>query len=216
MNAEAFRSEAARLALVPLFYDGDAARARATVAALAAGGATLVEYTLRGPGADRVLAELVENAPAGVTIGAGSVSDAAMADLALRAGAAFVVGPNGDPEVAERCFAQAVAYVPGCMTPSELVRARSWGCSLLKLFPVGALGGPAYVRAVRAPLPGLEMMVTGGVSIEDASAYLEAGAACLGIGSELVKRSYLDVDDGRPLAEATAAALACLRSAREG
>lgn len=216
MNAEQTLREASRLGVVPLFYDPDVARARATVAALAAGGATLVEFTLRGPGAESVLAELVAHAPPGVTVGAGSVATAHQLASALDAGAAFVVGPNGDPAIAEACAAADVAYVPGCLTPSEMVAARAWGCPLVKVFPVSALGGPSYVRAVRGPLPDLDMMVTGGVSTENATDYLDAGAACLGLGSDLVRRAWVIEDDGRPLADATAAILARIRQHRTG
>lgn len=216
MNAEQTLREAARLGVVPLFYDPDTARARATVTALAAGGATLVEFTLRGPGAETVLAALVAHAPPGVTVGAGSVATPHQLELALTAGAAFVVGPNGDPVIAEHCAAADVAYVPGCLTPSEMVTARAWGCPLVKVFPVSALGGPSYVRAVRGPLPELAMMVTGGVSGENATDYLEAGATCLGLGSDLVRRAWVIEDDGRPLADATATILERVRRHRAG
>jgi len=206
-------AETRRLGAVPLFYDPDRGRAQATVVALAAGGATLIEYTLRGPGAEDVLAHLVGHAPSGVTIGAGSVPDVATAERALAAGAAFVVGPNGEPDIAERCHASGVAYVPGCLTPSEMVRAGTWGCPVVKVFPVAALGGPAYVRAVRGPLPNLQIMVTGGVSVDDAAEYLAAGAACVGLGSELVRRAWVEADDGRALTEATRALLARIRPA---
>jgi 2-dehydro-3-deoxyphosphogluconate aldolase / (4S)-4-hydroxy-2-oxoglutarate aldolase len=204
MTPDQALQEATRLGVVPLFYDPDASRARATVAALAHGGATLVEYTLRGPRAELVLADLVAHAPAGVTVGAGSVATPDLLELALDAGASFIVGPNADPAIAERCAAVGVAYVPGCLTPSEMVTARAWGCGLIKVFPITALGGTAYLRAVRAPLPELQLLATGGVTVEDAVDYLNAGAACVGLGSDLVRRAWVLEDSGRPLAEATA------------
>ena len=206
--------EATAKGMVPLFYDPDPLRARATVSALARGGATLIEYTLRGPGAERVLAELVQHAPEGVTIGAGSVSTPELVELALDAGAAFIVGPNADRAIAERCAAADVAYVPGCLTPSEMVAARAWGCPLVKVFPVSALGGPAYVRAVRGPLPDMAMLVTGGVGIDNAIDYLSAGAACVGLGSDLVRLDWIDEDGGRRLTEATDSLLASIRRHR--
>lgn len=215
MTSEALLGAVTELGVVPLFFDPDLARARATVAALAAGGASIVEYTLRGPGAEQVLAALVADAPEGVTIGAGSVADLAAANRALDAGAAFVVGPNGSREVAERCHDAGVAYVPGCLTPSEVVTAGGWGCPLVKVFPVSALGGAGYVRALRGPLPQLRVMATGGVGLEDVDAYLRAGATCVGLGGDLVKRAWVERDDGRPLAEATARVLARARAALE-
>jgi len=214
MTPDALLHTAAELGVVPLFYDPDVARARATVTALAAGGATIVEYTLRGPGAEAVLAALVADAPAGVTIGAGSVRDLAGAHRALAAGAAFVVGPNANRDVAERCRDAGVAYVPGCLTPSEVVTAGGWGCPLVKVFPVSALGGAGYVRALRGPLPDVRLMATGGVGLDDVDAYLRAGATCVGLGGDLVKREWVERDDGRPLAEATAEVLGRARAAR--
>lgn len=216
MRPEALLNAAAELGVVPLFYDPDAERAQATVAALAAGGANIVEYTLRGPGAEHVLAALVSNAPAGVTIGAGSVRDLAGANRALDAGAAFIVGPNGNREVADRCSDADVAYVPGCLTPSEAETARSWGCPLVKIFPVSLLGGPAYVRALRGPLPDLRLMATGGVGLDDVDTYLRAGTTCVGLGSDLVKREWVERDDGRPLADATARVLERAHGVRTG
>jgi len=194
--------------VVPLFYEADAARAADAVAGLAEGGARIVEYTLRGPGAEVVLAALVAGAPAGVAIGAGSVPDVATAHAALDAGAAFVVGPNGDPRVAELCAARGVGYVPGTLTPSEMVAALSWGCPMVKVFPVAAVGGPAYVRAVRGPLPSLQVMATGGVGPSDLRAYLDAGVACVGMGGELVKKAWVQAGDTASLAAAMRAILA--------
>ena len=153
MTAEELLAAARAQRVVPLYYEPDAERARLTTEALVLGGARVIEYTLRGQGADRVLARLVAAAPAGAVVGAGSVADAAAALLALDAGAAFVVGPNGDPAVAALCAERGVAYVPGTLTPSEMVTARSWGCPLIKLFPASAMGGPAYDGASAARSP---------------------------------------------------------------
>jgi 2-dehydro-3-deoxyphosphogluconate aldolase/(4S)-4-hydroxy-2-oxoglutarate aldolase len=208
VNARELLEAARAQRVVPLFYEADGARAADAVAGLAEGGARLIEYTLRGPGAERVLESLVSGAPAGVAIGAGSVRDVAGAHLALDAGAAFVVGPNGDPAVAELCAGRAVGYVPGTLTPSEIVTALSWGCPLVKVFPVAALGGPAYVKAVRGPLPSLQVMATGGVGQADVRAYLDAGTACVGMGSELVKPAWVQGGDVAALAGAMRAILA--------
>jgi len=208
MNGAAVLDAVRAQRVVPLFYEADAARAADAVAGLADGGARVVEYTLRGPGAERVLAALVAGAPAGVAVGAGSVPDLATARLALDAGAAFVVGPNGDPAVAELCVGRGVGYVPGTLTPSEMVAASSWGCPLVKVFPIAAVGGPAYVKAVRGPLPSLQVMATGGVGAADLRAYLDAGVACVGMGSELVKKTWIQAGDAAALAAAMRAILA--------
>jgi len=208
MTADALLAGMRDQRVVPLFYEPDAARAAEAVTGLAEGGVRIVEFTLRGPGADRVLAALVAGAPPGVWVGAGSVADLAGARLALDAGAAFVVGPNGDPAIAALCAERGVGYVPGTLTPSEIVAALSWGCPLVKVFPVAAVGGPAYVRAVRGPLPSLHVMATGGVRRADVRAYLDAGVACVGMGGELVKEAWIRDGDVAAIAAATRAILA--------
>lgn len=174
--------------IMPLFYDPDPERAAEVVDALHAGGARLVEYTLRGPGAVEVLAQLC-NRP-GAIVGAGSVADPASARAAIDAGAAFVVGPNGDAAVADVCRDAGVDYVPGCVTPSEMMTALGWGCELIKLFPAGILG-PAWLKAIRGPLPNLQVMATGGVGLDTMSEWFVAGAACVGMGSELVRTNLV-------------------------
>jgi 2-dehydro-3-deoxyphosphogluconate aldolase / (4S)-4-hydroxy-2-oxoglutarate aldolase len=208
VNGAALLAAARAQRVIPLFYEPDPERAIAAVAGLAQGGATVVEFTLRGPGADRVLARLVETAPPGVIVGAGSVTDAGGVLLALDAGAAFVVGPNASLEVAEACADRDVGYVPGTLTPSEIVVAQGWGCPLIKLFPASTVGGPAYVRAVRGPLPSVQLMATGGVGLGDVRAYLDAGAACVGMGGELVRPAWVRAGDVDAIAAATRAALA--------
>ena len=203
MNAAELLQAARAQRVVPLFYEPDAARAADAVAGLAEGGARIVEFTLRGPGAELVLAKLVAGAPAGVLVGAGSVRDLAAARVALDTGAAFVVGPNGDPAVAGLCAEHDVAYVPGTFTPSEMVVAQSWGCPLIKLFPASLAGGPAYVKAVRGPLPDLQLMATGGIGPADVRAYLDAGVVCVGMGGELVKKAWVQAGDVAALAAAT-------------
>ena len=188
MSVGAWWTGPAAQRIMPLFYDGDAARAGDVVDALHAGGARLVEYTLRGPGAQDVLAGLC--ARPGATVGAGSVADPDSARAAIDAGAAFIVGPNGDADVARVCSDAGVDYVPGCATPSEMVAARGWGCALVKLFPADILG-PAWLKAVRGPLPDLQVMATGGVSLDTMADWFAAGAACVGMGSELVRRDLV-------------------------
>lgn len=202
MTAHELLSAATAARVVPLFYEPDPERALAAVEGLARGGARLVEYTLRGDGAEAVLERLVASAPRGVAIGAGTVRDVAGARAALAAGAAFVVGPNGDAAVAEVCRDAGVAYVPGCLTPTEVAAALSWGCPLVKVFPVSAVGGPGYLKALRGPMPRLRAMATGGVGRGDVAAYLAAGATCVGMGSELVPPAAVRDRDRDTLAAA--------------
>lgn len=216
MNGADLLRAALEQRVVPLFYEPDAARAADVVVGLAEGGARLIEFTLRGPRAELVLARLVDTAPAGAVVGAGSVRDVHDARLALDAGAAFVVGPNGDAAVAELCAAHGIGYVPGSLTPSEIVTARSWGCELIKVFPASAVGGPAYVKAVRGPLPDVQLMATGGVGPDDVRSYLAAGAACVGLGSELVRKAWVAAGDVASLADAMRSTLAAAAATGKG
>lgn len=168
--------------------------------ALLAGGIEVVEFALTTPGAlSQIKAARQRFGPA-LLLGAGSVMGAAAAEAALAAGAQFLVAPCVQAHVLALCQQRGVLLIPGALTPTEIVAAIEGGASLVKLFPA-SLGGPSYVREVRAPLPGARLVPTGGVTLENATAYLDAGAAALGVGSSLVKRSLLAAGDWPALAE---------------
>jgi 2-dehydro-3-deoxyphosphogluconate aldolase/(4S)-4-hydroxy-2-oxoglutarate aldolase len=182
--------------VLPLFYSGDADRARRITDALRAGGVRAIEFTDRGPGAWSVFSTLTEAAARhdrDAILGAGSIRDPYAADRFIAAGARFIVGPSFNAEVARLCNLRRVPYLPGCATPTEIVRAEASGSELVKVFPGDSLG-PAFVKAVRGPLPDTQLVVTGGVAASEPSVneWIGAGAACLGFGSALVTRSHTD------------------------
>ena len=182
--------------VLPLFYADDAIRARRVTDALRAGGARAIEFTDRGPGAWSVFSALTTAAARhdpDAILGAGSIRDPYAADRFIAAGARFIVGPSFHPEVARLCNQRRIPYIPGCATPTEIVTAEASGSELVKLFPGDSLG-PAFVRAIRGPLPDTQIVVTGGVAATEASvdAWIGAGAACLGFGSALVTRAHTD------------------------
>lgn len=190
--------------LVPLFHHDEIDVAEAVVRAVAAGGCTVLEFTNRGDQAHEVFASLermCRHELPDVVLGAGSVVDAGTASLYLNLGAAFVVGPSFDPEVARVCNRRKVAYLPGCATATEVGRAEEHGCEIVKIFPGGTVGGPAFVKALLGPSPWTRLMPTGGVEpTEDSiSAWLEAGAACLGIGSKLISGDLVAARDWEAL-----------------
>ena len=127
--------------------------------------------------------------------GAGSIRDAHAADRFIAAGARFIVGPSFNAEVARLCNGRRIPYLPGCATPTEIVTAEESGVELVKVFPGDSLG-PAFVRAIRGPLPETQVVVTGGVAATEASVneWIGAGAACLGFGSALVSRAHTAAD----------------------
>lgn len=204
--------------LVPLFHHSDPDAACAAAAALARGGARLLEFTNRGDAAITVFSELatyLERHHPETILGAGSIEDEATAALFLASGANFIVGPTFSPEIARLCNRRKVPYLPGCGSASEIAEAEAAGVEIVKLFPAFVYG-PSFVKAVRGPRPWTRIMPTGGVTLEeeDLRGWFEAGVACVGIGSELVSRGRLDRGDFAALERDTAEALARVARAR--
>jgi 2-dehydro-3-deoxyphosphogluconate aldolase / (4S)-4-hydroxy-2-oxoglutarate aldolase len=209
--------------VLPLFHTDDPDRASRIVGALREGGVRAIEFTDRGPGAWSVFSMLAGSAarhdPEAI-LGAGSIRDAQAADRFIAAGARFIVGPSFSAEVARLCNRRRIPYLPGCATPTEIVTAEESGVELVKIFPGDSLG-PAFVRAIRGPLPETQVVVTGGVAATEASVreWIGAGAACLGFGSALVTRAHTDPSsdaDPADLAPAVAGLIAHVAAARAG
>jgi 2-dehydro-3-deoxyphosphogluconate aldolase/(4S)-4-hydroxy-2-oxoglutarate aldolase len=207
--------------VLPLFYSDDADRARRIMDALRDGGARAIEFTDRGPNASAVFATLTAAAARhdrDAILGAGSIRDPFAADRFIAAGARFVVGPSFNAEVARLCNRRRIPYIPGCATPTEIVTAEESGSELVKVFPGDSLG-PAFVKAIRGPLPDTQVVVTGGVAASEASIneWIAAGAACLGFGSALVTRAHTDPAsdaDASDLTPAVAALIDLVGAAR--
>ena len=156
----------------------------AAVETLVKAGVTCIELTLTMPGALDNIAELVKQFGAAACIGAGTVLTADQARGCLDAGAVFLVAPSAVPEVVELAVAGGVPCLPGALTPSEIVAAWQAGAAGVKLFPA-SIGGPRYLRDVRAPLPDIALIPTGGVAIDEVHAYISAGAVAVGLGGPL-------------------------------
>lgn len=179
--------------------------------AIAAGGVSVIEFTLTTPGALKTIEEASRELGDQVLIGAGTVLDPETARAAILAGAEFVVAPTLNPGVIELCHRYGKAVIPGAYTPTEILTAWEHGADFVKVFPAEA-GGPTYLKAVRAPLPQVKMIPVGGVSLETAEAFLRAGAAALGVGSNLVDRKA--VAEGR-FDQLTASAQALSQAVRK-
>jgi 2-dehydro-3-deoxyphosphogluconate aldolase/(4S)-4-hydroxy-2-oxoglutarate aldolase len=158
--------------------------------AIAAGGLTAIEFALTTPGAVRALGPARTRLGSRIALGVGTVLTAEAAREAIGAGAEFVVAPNLNPAVVAACRAAGVPVVPGAFTATEIVAAWEAGASLVKVFPVGSVG-PRYIRDLRGPFPDIPLVPTGGVSLESVEAFLRAGAAAVGIGSEMVPKDLL-------------------------
>jgi len=148
----------------------------------------VLEITMTVPGAIEVMREISRRYGKEVVLGAGTVLDGETARMAILAGAEFIVAPNLDRGTLEVCSRYGKISVPGAFTPTEAITAWQWGADLVKIFPVDMVGGPKYISALRAPLPQILYVPTGGVELENAGAYIKAGAAALGVGSGLVDK----------------------------
>jgi 2-dehydro-3-deoxyphosphogluconate aldolase/(4S)-4-hydroxy-2-oxoglutarate aldolase len=190
----------------------DAARTRPVVDALSAGGVRAVEITLTMPGALEAMRALAMNE--GILVGAGSVLDEPTARLAILAGARFVVAPTFRADVVEACHRYDVVAVPGAYSPTEILTAWEAGADLVKLFPASGLG-PSYVKEVKSPLPQVLLLPTGGVTAENAGAFVRAGAAAVGVGGALVDRDAVARGDYARLTEQARRLTAAIRAARE-
>jgi 2-dehydro-3-deoxyphosphogluconate aldolase/(4S)-4-hydroxy-2-oxoglutarate aldolase len=156
-------------------------------------GIRAVEFTLTTPGAVQALARYVRTAPPGASIGAGTVLTAADARRCAEAGAGFLVSPALVPEVVEEASRLGIPVIAGALSPTEILQAHRLGATAVKVFPA-ALGGPQYIRLVRDPLPGVRLVPTGGVRMENAAGYLAAGSFALGTGSNLTGSVFTDGD----------------------
>ena len=179
------------LGVVAVIRMKDPARLRAVVDAMAEGGVRALEVTMTVPRAVEMIGELAPTLPEGFLLGAGTVIDAATAQAVIDAGASFVVGPVFRPDVIAACHERDVPVMPGCFSPTEILAAHDSGADIVKVFPATMLG-PQFIRDVRAPLPQVKLMPTGGVTLDNAGDWIRAGAVAVGVGSALVDAKAIE------------------------
>ena len=202
--------------LIPVVRAESAAMARRAVAAVCAGGISIVEITMTVPGALDVIRALAEGAGTGTLIGAGTVLDAQTAEQCVQAGAQFIVSPALDTKTIASCKEMGIAMMAGALTPTEIYTAWSAGADLVKVFPANAVGGPSYLKAIKGPLPQIKLVPTGGVSLATAAAFIEAGAEALGVGTDLVNTKALKDGLDSVLTERAKQYVEIVRQARSG
>jgi len=174
------------IGIIPVVRAQSADEAMMAIDAIREGGVSLLEITMTVPGAVGVIENVSKRYGAEVLVGAGTVLDGETARACILAGAQFVVSPSLNLETIEVCRRHGVAVMPGALTPTEVVRAWSAGADFVKVFPAGAVGGASYIKALKAPLPQIELIPTGGVSLKTAADFIKAGASALGVGADLV------------------------------
>jgi 2-dehydro-3-deoxyphosphogluconate aldolase/(4S)-4-hydroxy-2-oxoglutarate aldolase len=192
----------------------DPAKVQAVVDAIAEGGVRAIEVTMTVPGAVGLIASLAPRMPAGFLLGAGTVVDPETARQVIDAGAQFIVSPIFRRSLIAACHERHVPVTPGCFTPTEILEAWDAGADIVKVFPATALG-PGYIKDVRAPLPQVKLMPTGGVTVENAGEWIKAGAVAVGVGSALLDTKAIDAGDYGVLRAKAERIVANVRAARE-
>lgn len=205
--------------MIPVYYNKDVEIAKQVVKACYEGGVRAFEFTNRGDFAHEVFAELIKFATKEcpeLVLGVGSIVDAGTASLYLQLGANFVVGPLFNPEIAKVCNRRLVPYTPGCGSVSEIGFAQEVGCDLCKIFPAGNVGGPSFVKNIKAPMPWSMIMATGAVepTEENLSAWFKAGVTCVGMGSKLFPKEMIAAGNWEAISTLCRDALATIKKYR--
>lgn len=202
------------IGIIPVVRAASGEEALQAVDAIKAGGLSVLEITMTVPGAVRILEAIAKRFGDEVLVGAGTVLDADTARECVKAGAQFVVSPALNLETIAFCRQAKCAVMPGALTPTEIVQAWSAGADFVKVFPCGAMGGASYIKSLRAPLPQIELVPTGGVSLATAGSFIEAGAVAIGVGADLVDLKAIRSGDSEKVTEMTRAYLEAVRTAR--
>lgn len=205
--------------MVPVYYNKDVEIAKQVVKACYEGGVRAFEFTNRGDFAHEVFAELIKFATKEcpeLVLGVGSIVDAGTASLYLQLGANFVVGPLFNPEIAKVCNRRLVPYTPGCGSVSEIGFAQEVDCDLCKIFPAGNVGGPSFVKNIKAPMPWSMIMATGAVepTEENLSAWFKVGVTCVGMGSKLFPKEMIAAGNWEAISTLCRDALATIKKYR--
>jgi 2-dehydro-3-deoxyphosphogluconate aldolase/(4S)-4-hydroxy-2-oxoglutarate aldolase len=174
--------------VVPVIRVESAAEAFEVAKAIHDGGITVIEVTFSVPGALDVMKEVTQKFGKEVLLGAGTVLDPETARAALLSGAKFIVTPTLNLEVIRMAKRYSAVVIPGTLTPTEILTAWEAGADLVKVFPISQVGGPAYIRALKGPLPHIPLVPTGGVNLQNAGDFIKAGAAAIAAGGELVDK----------------------------
>ena len=214
MNKDLVLKQIHDVGVVPVVRASSAEEATKVVDAIKAGGLSVLEITMTVPRALEVIEEVANRYGNEVLVGAGTVLDPETAHACIQAGAQFVVSPALNIQTIELCRRESIAVFPGALTPTEVVTAWRAGADVVKVFPCSAVGGAKYLAALKAPLPQIEMIPTGGVSLITARDFIAAGAFALGVGADLVDTKAIRSGEPQKVTEAARAYITAVSEAR--
>ncbi len=214
MDKQEVRDRIIEIGIVPVVRAASPHEARIAAAAVCEGGIPIVEITMTVPGAVDVIRELTKGGASDVLVGAGTVLNLEAARRCLDAGAQFLVSPGLNLQVVEFAVREGKLMMAGALTPTEVITAWEAGSDLVKVFPCGLVGGAKYIKALKGPLPHVPLVPTGGVNLNTVAEFIEAGAAALGIGGELVQADALKANKPEVIVENARKFLAMVRQAR--
>ena len=206
--------------IIPIFYQNDPEICRNVIAACYKGGINIFEFTNRGDFAHELFSDLnkwaVRELP-GMMLGVGSVVDAGTASLYIQLGANFIVSPLLNPDMSKVCNRRKILWIPGCGSLSEVNYAEELGAEYIKIFPGSSVGGPDFIKSVKGPCPWSNLMPTGGVepTVENLREWFDAGASCVGIGSNLITKEFIQLKDWDGMAAKVADTLGIVKSVRK-
>jgi 2-dehydro-3-deoxyphosphogluconate aldolase/(4S)-4-hydroxy-2-oxoglutarate aldolase len=214
MDKKSIRHRIIEVGVVPVVRATSQREAVIAAGAVAEGGIPIVEITMTVPGAIDVIRELVKSNSSGVLIGAGTVLDAETARRCRDAGAEFLVSPALNIETIEFAGKENMLMMAGALSPTEIVKAWKAGADFVKVFPCGQVGGAKYIKAIKGPLPQIPLVPTGGVNLNTAAEFIEAGAEALGVGGELVQAQALKLGKPELIVETARKFVEIVRSTR--
>jgi 2-dehydro-3-deoxyphosphogluconate aldolase/(4S)-4-hydroxy-2-oxoglutarate aldolase len=200
--------------VIPVVRVSSAQEAMDVSDAIKEGGVSLIEITMSVQGAIDVIKELTQKYKDEIIMGAGTILDPETGRAALLAGAQFIVSPTLNLDLIHLAHRYSAVVIPGAMTPTEILSAWNAGADMVKVFPAAQLGGPEYLKALKGPLPQILLVPTGGVNLQNAAAFIKAGATALGVGGELVDKKAVKEKKFNVITENTRAFLKVVKEAR--
>jgi 2-dehydro-3-deoxyphosphogluconate aldolase/(4S)-4-hydroxy-2-oxoglutarate aldolase len=202
------------IGLVPVIRASSEDEAMRVIDAILKGGIPVLEITMTVPGAMKVMETVAERYSGDALIGAGTVLDAETARMCILSGAKFVISPALNLETIQLCKRYSITVMPGALTPTEIVTAWQAGADFVKVFPCSAMGGASYIKGLKAPLPQIELVPTGGVNLKTAADFIKAGSSALGIGADLVDLKAIRAGEANVVTERARQFLEIVQEAR--